>query len=144
MLIKKSLEPWVIKLESGLDDNEFFTCKISCFEPEVVLVLNYGVIENRYTTNEVFNMQTEVFNVVKNYCDEGFDVFWTGDLNIHLGNEGKLRGNNPKMSQGGKNMLKFIEAENLHLCNWENVTHTHVDRSGGKSNILDLMICTFY
>ena len=60
MLIKKSLEPWVIKLESGLDDNEFFTCKISCFEPEVVLVLNYGVIENRYTTNEVFNMQTTI------------------------------------------------------------------------------------
>ena len=34
----------------------------------------------------------------------------------------------------------FLELEDLHLCNWDNQNHTHFDRSGGKSNILDLMI----
>ena len=85
MFFKKELAQWVVKLESGVDENEFFACKVSCFEPEVVLVLHYGVIENRFTTNEVMTMQTEVFNIIKNYCEEGLDVFYTGDLNVHLG-----------------------------------------------------------
>ena len=140
MIFKKELEPFILKLESGLDENEYFVCKITCFEPEVVLVLHYGVIENRYSTTEILTMQTEIFSVIKNYIEEGFDVFWTGDMNVHLGKCDKLKGNNPSESFGGKNLLKFIEQENLHLCNWDDQHHTHIDRSGGKSNILDLMI----
>ena len=140
MFIKKDIEPWVLKMESGLNDNEYFVCKIGCFDPEVVLVLSYGVIENRYTTNEILTMQTEIFNVIKSYCDEGHDVLWTGDLNLHLGNEGKLKNNNPAQSYGGKNLLNFINMENLYLCNWDDNSHTHLDRSGGTSKILDLMI----
>ena len=33
IFFKKSLAQWVIKLESGLDNNEFFACKISCLSP---------------------------------------------------------------------------------------------------------------
>ena len=140
MLFRQTIAPWVIKLETGLDENEFFTCKISCFEPEVVLVLQYGVIENRHSVNEIAALQSEVFSVVKGYCDEGYDVFWTGDLNVHLGNQGNLNHNNPHQTNGGRNLLQFIELENLHLCNWDDQSHTHLDRSGGSSNILDLMI----
>ena len=106
----------------------------------MVLVLHYGVIENRFSSNEVLTMQTEVFNTIRTYCEEGMDVFYTGDLNVHLGDEGKLRGNNPTKSPGGKSLLKFIELENLYLSNWDNKNHTHWDRSGGHSNILDIMI----
>ena len=70
----------------------------------------------------------------------GHDVLWTGDMNLHVGNKGKLRSNNPTQSNGGKNLMKFIELENLHLCNWEDPSPTHIDRSGGQNNILDLMI----
>ena len=46
MLIRNELEPWVMKMESGTGENEFFVCKLTCFDPEVVVVLQYGVIEN--------------------------------------------------------------------------------------------------
>ena len=36
--------------------------------------------------------------------------------------------------------MKFVELENLHLCNWEDPSPTHIDRSGGQNNILDLVI----
>ena len=103
-------------------------------------MLHYGVIENRYTSAEILTMQTEIFNVIKNYNEENFEIYWTGDFNLHLGKSERLPGNNPSESFGGKNLLKFLEMENLHLCNWDNQNHTHFDRSGGKSNILDLMI----
>ena len=95
MFIKKEYEQWVVKMESGLDANEYFVCKLGCFEPELVLVLQYGVIESRFTTSEILEIQSEVFNVVKSYCDMGHDVLWTGDMNLHVGNKGKLRSNNP-------------------------------------------------
>ena len=140
MFIKKEYEQWVVKMESGLEANEYFVCKLGCFEPELVLVLQYGVIESRFTTSEILEIQSEVFNVVKSYCDMGHDVLWTGDMNLHVGNKGKLGSNNPTQSNGGKNLMKFIELENLHLCNWEDPSPTHIDRSGGQNNILDLMI----
>ena len=140
IFLKKEFEHHIMKLESGSLDNEFFVCKLSCFEPQIVLVLQYGVIENRYSNAEIFSMQSEIFNIIRGYTEEGFDLFWTGDMNVHLGNDGKLSNNNPKVSVGGRNLNQFIENENLHMCNWDNNSHTHWDRSGGTSNILDIMI----
>ena len=140
MLIRNELEPWVMKMESGSGENEYFACKFTCFDPEVVVVLQYGVIENRYTTNEIMSIQNEIFSTIKNYCDESCDIIWTGDLNVHLGRQGNLIGNNPTQSWGGKNLYRFIQEQNLYLANEIDPSHTHWDRSGGSSNILDLVI----
>ena len=140
MFFKKEYEDYLMKLETGLDDNEYFVCKVSCFNPQLVLVLQYGVIENRYSNAEILGIQSEVFNIIKSYNEEEFDILWTGDLNLHLGDGERLKGNNPTQSFGGKNLLKFVEEESLHICNWDDKNHTHWDRSGGTSNILDLCI----
>ena len=141
LLLKREYESFAIKMNQGDGDNEFLIVKLSCFDPEVILILVYGVIENQFSKHDYMKLQSEVFNEVKEYTEKGYTVFWGGDMNVHLGNTLKgLESNHPDVSQGGANLLRFIEQENLFLCNTKDSKHTHLDRSNKTSKILDLMV----
>ena len=128
-----------MKLESGLDLNEFFVLKLECFNPNVIVVVYYGVIEQQYP-NEVIAMQGDLFSIIRNYTSQGYHIVWGGDFNNHIGNNLGLTQNDEDVSEGGKHLIEFVKEENLELLNSRDGTHTHVDKKHGTSRILDMVI----
>ena len=129
-----------MKLEEGIDHNEFFVLRIENTYPNIILVVYYGVIEGQFTTEEVRAMQADLFETVSKYSEEGCHIFWAGDFNNHIGNNLGLVGNSDEMSAGGKSLVQFVTEENLTLLNARDPKHTHCDRTSGTSKVLDLVI----
>lgn len=138
--VKNKLANGCMKLESGLDNNEFFVLRLENTSPNLVVIVYYGVIEKQYLADEVLAMQSDMFDVVRKYVQEGNRVIWGGDFNNHLAEKLGLTGNPGDVSPGGQSLINFIESENLCLLNSRDVSHTHFDRSAGSSKILDLVI----
>lgn len=125
-----------MKLESGIENNEFFVVKLECFTPNVVIIGYYGVIECQYSNEEVLAMQADIFSIFNKYREEGNTVIWAGDFNNHLK---ELEPDN-KESVGGRNLQQFIDDEDLDVLNKDDLKPTHIDRSNGMDRILDLVI----
>ena len=138
--VKDKWANWCMKLESGDGDNEFMVVKIEAFNPAIVVVVYYGVIENRTPTAKVLQMQGELFNTIKEYADQGMSIQWAGDFNNHIGKAHGLTLNTSDESTGGRNLVRFVEEESLSIVNKRHQAHTHIDASKGKSKILDLLI----
>ena len=128
-----------MKLEEGLDHNEFFVLRVESTSPNLIIIVFYGVIEGQFTTEEVRAMQADLFEIILKYRSEGCDILWAGDFNNHIGNELGIKGNSGEMSAGGKTLVEFAREENLELLNVRDPVHTHFDRSAGTSRILDLV-----
>lgn len=136
-------EKWAngcMKLETGLEHNEFFVIKLENFTPNVVVIGYYGVIEGQYNKDQVTAMQADIFNLFRKYKEEGYQIFWSGDYNNHIPNECGIVGNPGKPSNGGINLVNFVKEENLEILNSRDNYHTHYDRSEGVSRILDLVV----
>ena len=142
-LVFDKLSHFVTKLETSNEPSEFFSIKMDCFDPPLVIVNFYGVIENQYTKQELLKVQAELFNTFETHMQSGSNVLLIGDFNNHLGNQMGLTQNvNTKVSPGGLNLANWVGDNNLHLLNIRDQGHTHVDASSknGNSNILDLAI----
>lgn len=136
-------EKWannVMKLESGLDHNEYFIIKIESTVPSTVVIAYYGVIENQFHSDEIKAMQSDLFQMVAKYCEEGNEIYWCGDFNNSIANNLGLRGNTGVVSGGGQNLIDFVTEQNLSLLNCRDMAHTHFDRTAGTSKILDFVI----
>ena len=130
-----------LKMESGLENNEFLILKFENFEPNLVVIGYYGVIEGQYPKEQVTAMQSDIFNLFRKYKEEGCQIYWCGDFNNHVPNELGIVGNNiEKPSQGGLNLVEFVREENLEIVNKRDCFHTHVDKSEGVSRILDFVV----
>ena len=140
MYIKEKWANGCMKLESGIDNNEFFVLRMENSEPNVIVIVYYGVIEKQFLADEVSAMQSDLFDTVRKYVREGNRVIWAGDFNNHLADSLGLMNNPGEVSPGGKNLAGFIESENLSLLNTRDMNHTHYDRTAGTSKILDLVI----
>ena len=138
--VHEKLANGVMKLEQGLEHNEYFILKFENCEPNLIIICYYGVIEGQFNNDQIFAMQSDIFNVYKKYIEEGCDVLWCGDYNNHLPNTNGIKGNPDKPSPGGVNLMKFVEEENLEIVNGRDLSHTHIDRSDGVSRILDLVV----
>ena len=138
--IKDRWAQYAMKLESGEGPNEYFFVKLEAFDPAIVICIYYGVIEGQYSRQSVTDMQSELFNTVKQYTDAGCTLVWGGDFNNHIGKELGLVKNTKDKSPGGKYLVNFLQEENLELLNVRHQEHTHIDESNESSKILDLVI----
>ena len=138
--IKEKFGSDVMKHETGLENNEFFVIRLECTDPNIILICYYGVIEGQYNADQVTAMQSDIFNLMKKYDEEGNRVYWCGDFNNHIPNECGITGNPDKTSKGGVNLVKFVKEENFVILNRRDTFHTHIDRSDGVSRILDLVV----
>ena len=138
--VSEKLSNGCMKLETGLENNEYFVLRLENFSPNLIVMGYYGVIEQQYNKDQVLAMQADIFNSFRKYREEGCDIFWCGDYNNHIPNELGITGNPGKPSSGGLNLMKFVKEENLEILNGRDVAHTHLDRSDGVSRILDLAI----
>lgn len=119
-----------------------FSVSLSSFEPPLVVMAWFGIIENQFLNQELIKIQSELFNSYENHLSSGSTVLLAGDFNNHVGNNLGLTKNNPKESKGGKNLTNWAESNNLFLINTLDQSHTHFDRSSkkGDTSILDLSI----
>ena len=140
LYVRDSWAPYCMKLESGEGNNEYFVVKVEAFSPALVIVVYYGVQENQYGGPAVMKMQSELFNTVKEHCDQGSTLVWAGDFNNHIGKMLGMKENTKDTSAGGKYLAQFIEEEGLTLLNTRDQAHTHVDETKGTSKVLDLVI----
>ena len=142
ILVFDTLAKFATKLETSNDPAEFFALRLDCFTPSLVVMTTDGVIEGQYTQNELLTMQAQFFNSFESYVNEGSQVIVLGDFNNHVGNNLGLTKNNPKLSPGGRNLVRWVEDNELSLVNVKDQTHTHIDQSSKNhdTNILDLVI----
>ena len=137
--VHKKWGPATMKLETGLDHNEFFIIRIEGTEPNLILIIFYGVIESQFGVDEVRAMQADLFQLVTKYSEEGNQIFWCGDFNNSIGNNLGLKGNSETISQGGRDLVDFVTEQGLTLLNARDPVHTHFDRSVGTSKVLDFV-----
>ena len=138
--VHERLAGGVMKLEQGLEHNEYFVLRFENCKPNLIIICSYGVIEGQFTKDEIFAMQSDLFNTYRKYLEEGCDVIWGGDLNVHIPNENGMAGNPGEPSAGGESLMKFVVEENLEILNVRDLYPTHIDRSDGVSRILDVAI----
>ena len=84
--VHERLADGVMKVESGLENNEFFVLRFENLKPNLILIAYYGVIENQYGSDQVTAMQSDIFNLIRKYSEEGNYVKWCGDFNNSIGN----------------------------------------------------------
>ena len=143
ILVFDSISKFVTKLESSIEPSEFFSIRLDCFDPHLIVMNHYGIIEGQYTNIEILKIQAQLFNTFENHAESGAVVLLAGDFNNHIANlMGMSQNSNNKLSAGGKNLASWVNDKGLHLLNQMDQSHTHFDRSSKnkESNILDLAI----
>ena len=141
-LIFEKLAKFVTKLETG-EESEHFSIQLNCFAPSLVLMNYYGPIEGQLTKPEVLKIQSNVFNQYEFHKESGSRVILLGDMNNHIGKKlGMIHNTNDKESNGGKNLINWVEQQGLKLVNVLDQSHTHYDVSSKKneSNVIDYII----
>ena len=142
MLVFDKISKYVTKLESSQEPSEFFSIRLDCFEPALVLINFYGIIETQYTKNDLLKIQSEIFSTYQTHLETGSNVLLMGDFNSHIGQKlGMVNNANKKVSPGGLNLANWVEDNELFLLNQMDQSHTHYDASNrGESNVLDLAV----
>ena len=70
MYIKEKWANGCMKLESGIENNEFFVLRMENSEPNVIVIVYYGVIDKQFLADEVSAMQSDLFDTVRKYVRE--------------------------------------------------------------------------
>ena len=141
-MVHESISDDCVMMEKGKDDEEWMMVKCNSFEKPIVIGVVYGMQEARTPKEKVEKMWRNVTNKMIEYDKEGWDVYIGGDMNLHVGENLGLKGNDPRVSEGGKWLVDWIEDNNWALANslYSGDCRTHVDRSSGNRKCLDLMI----
>ena len=143
ILVYDKISKFVTKLESSSEPAEFFSLRLDCFDPCLVIINFYGVIESQYSKQEVLKIQSELFSAYETHVNSGSDVLLVGDFNCHIGQKlGMYQNKVTKTSPGGLNLVNWVENNHLSLLNVKDQKHTHYDAStkSQSSNVLDLAI----
>ena len=122
---------------------ELIAVRICNVKPNLVLITYYGAQENTTPSLKIREDITEVMNIVNKFSDQGCQVCVAGDFNILIGTRVLQANTNEQVSRGGKLFNDLMESnEDLHLLNemHEGAPETHVDASGGRGNVLDLVV----
>ena len=141
VMIRENKAQYAVKLESGLDDNEFMAIKLTNCSPHLVIILYYGC-QAKMGVDTIKLHLSQLMQTVTKYTDMGCTVQMVGDFNLHLGNT-VIKANHEEASAVGKLFLEMLEINSLVIMN--NLSPnpiTFIDRSGKdhKREVLDLVI----
>ena len=142
ILVFDKISKFVTKLETSNEPSEFFSIRLDCFDPCLVIINFYGIIESQYNKHDLLKVQSELFSAYETHIQSGSDVLLVGDFNCHIGQQlGMVQNSNVKMSPGGLNLVNWVSDNNLSLLNKKDQSHTHFDASSKvSSNVLDFAI----
>ena len=116
--IRKDESKFVLKVEEGENDDEFIITRHSQFLKPINIINCYGEQEGRNSNNEIEERFLKICAHLKNIEDRNEEAIFLGDMNKLVGN-GPLgiKGNNPKVTFGGKLIHNLLKTEKYTLVN---------------------------
>ena len=142
ILIKEEKAKYVVKVEEGKGDNEYFAVMFSNCDPKLVIFVYYGAQSNTFGVDEKKLHISQLLEDAKKYLRKGHSVQILGDFNLHIGNQ-IVSKNHPDASATGKLFCDMIQNLGLHIMNGLSPNPiTYIDRSGPykRENVLDLVL----
>ena len=141
-MVHESISNHCVLMDRGEGDEEWLFVKCNAFENPTIFGVVYGPQEGRTPQTKIQDMWKNITTKLIEYEGKGWDVYVAGDMNLAVGNSLGLEGNDPKISEGGKWLVEWIQENNWNLANsmYKGDCRTHVDRSSGKQKCLDLLI----
>ena len=107
-----------LKTDGGDEKDEFIVTRHSQFAPAVNVVNIYGEIESRSSRSEIEARWGRIMEKVNKIKSNNEWVILIGDFNKAIGNkENGVKGNNEKVSFGGKLVHKVLESGEYILVN---------------------------
>ena len=141
ILIKEERARYAVKLDVGLDQNEFFVIKFTNCNPHLVIVIYYGN-QRKVGVDQIKLHLSQLLDAVKKYTSQGCNVNVLGDFNLQTGNS-VIKNNHPESDPTGRLFLDQIDILGLEIMNNRSSNPiTFVDRSGKDHRrvVLDLVL----
>ena len=141
VLIREEKAKYVVKVDEGKEQNEYFGIKFSNCDPNLVIFVYYGVTSSSGVDLKKLHL-TQLLDDVNKYLDRGYNVQILGDFNLHIGDD-KVPNNNPNASPTGRLFCDMLDNLKLHIMNrLSDNPITFIDKSSPEhtENVLDLVI----
>ena len=142
IMMHETLAPHCVVMDKGTGDEEWMTVKCNAFNTPTVFGVIYGYQEGRESPEKVKTMWKNITDKMIEYNDKGWTVYIGGDCNLAIGNNLGLKGNDDKVSEGGRRLIEWVEEHNewcLANTMYRGDCRTHHDRSSGNKKCLDLL-----
>ena len=141
--VLESDSPNCLRVEEGINQNEFLVTRHSQFETPINIINIYGQQECRLSKEEIDAHWNEVMVAVAKAEARKESILIVGDLNRAVGKI--VPGNTAKESYGGKLLKNFVESNDYVLLNATdkvvNGPWTRVDPTNSETkSVLDMII----
>ena len=116
--IRNDEKMFAIKVDEGLDKDEFILTRHSQFNPPINVLNVYGEIESRSNTREIEERWGRLLKIISRIelCNESLILI--GDMNKAIGNgQYGVKGNTSKVSFGGKLIHNLLSGGKYQLVN---------------------------
>jgi exonuclease III len=107
--IRKDEQIYSLKVDEGIDNDEFILTRHSQFNPPINVLNIYGEIESRSNVKEIEERWCRLLEIVSKIESRNEAIILIGDMNKAVGNgEYGVQGNTNKVSFGGKMIHNFL------------------------------------
>ena len=116
--IRKDEQIYSLKVDEGIDNDEFILTRHSQFNPPINVLNIYGEIESRSNVKEIEERWCRLLEIVSKIESRNEAIILIGDMNKAVGNgEYGVQGNTNKVSFGGKMIHNFLSGGKYRLVN---------------------------
>ena len=117
-VIRNDEKMFAIKVDEGLDKDEFILTRHCQFSPPINILNIYGEIESRSNKKEIEERWDRILAIVAGIESRNEALLLIGDMNKAVGNGPfGVAGNSVKVSFGGKLIHNFLSSGNYRLVN---------------------------
>ena len=116
--IKKDEQMFTIKVNEGLEKDEFILTRHCQFNPPINILNIYGEIESRSNVKLIEERWNHILEIVSKVETQQESIVILGDMNKAVGNgQFGVKGNTEKVSFGGKLIHNFLSGGKYRLVN---------------------------
>ena len=140
IFVKKELSKGAVQIWSGEGELESLAVLFPDVSPKLVVLAYYGAQANSFGPATPIGHLKEIFGRIAGWQEEGYQVIWSGDINVAAGRE-LIPGNDVVVTSGGKVFNEGVVELRLEVAN--NLVDdpvTHVDLKSGTRRALDLVV----
>ena len=116
--IRKDESQFCLKVDEGENNDEYLITRHCQFLKPINIINCYGEQEGRSNNTEIEERFLKIWNHLKIIEERNEEAIFIGDLNKLVGNGPYgVKGNNPKVTFGGKLIQNLLKTEKYSLVN---------------------------
>ena len=141
IFLEKSIADHAVVIGKNPGPHEWLAVKVNLYSPPLVIIGMYGCQVSQHPAETIKSQWQSLWNFINLY-KEDHTILLGGDLNSAVGNSLNMSFNCPSRNLNGKQLIKGVRSNNLHVLNslYVGDQRTHVDRSSKSSRCLDYLI----